>query len=235
MDITTINVDKIKPNNWNPNVIPAEVLSKLRTEIERKGMCEPIHVREVGIEGAGEYEIIDGFHRWSIAKEVGITDIPTIVQPYDEQEAKIKTIQLNYMRGTAIPIRMANLIHELSKEMTIEELASRLPYEEVELMDNLELLKLPEDFGGELETKAMEEEEEMPVIFTFVMRPSQAGALEEAIEKAKSTVPEGEKNIRSTALAVVCSQYVGAERVMEEQPPEEEKEPAPQSSHNEVS
>ena len=151
MDITMIAVDKIRPNNWNPNVIPEDVLRKLRAEIEKKGMCEPIHVRTH--EKTGAYEIVDGFHRWSIAKEVGLTEIPAIIQDYDEQEAKIKTIQLNYMRGTAIPIRMANLIHELSKEMTIEELAKRLPYEEVELQDNLELLKLPEDFGNELELK----------------------------------------------------------------------------------
>ena len=141
MDIKNISIDSIVPNTYNPNIVPEDILAKLRAEIAQKGLCEPIIVRSSG----SGYIIVDGEHRWQVCKELGFQEIPCIVQEYSDNEAKIKTLQLNYLRGSAVPIKLASLIHSLNREITLEELARRLPYEEPQMMDTLELLKLPEN------------------------------------------------------------------------------------------
>ena len=209
MDIKNISIDLIAPNIYNPNIIPEDILAKLRAEIAQKGLCEPIIVR-----GSGSgYIIVDGEHRWQVCKELGLQEIPCIVQEYSDTEAKIKTLQLNYLRGSAVPIKLASLIHDLNREITLEDLAKRLPYEEVQMMDSLELLKLPDDFGKELEEQALKEEAELPSVISFVVYKNQLETIETALDKAKETLPEGAKNLRALALEKICAEYIVSKEV----------------------
>jgi len=207
LDITLIELNKITPNDYNPNVVPEDIMVKLRVEISQKGVCVPIIVR-----GRGDgYEIVDGFHRWRICRDLGWKEVPCIIQDYDDNEAKIKTLQLNYMRGSAIPIKLASLIHELNKEIAIEDLASRLPYEEPQLLDNLELLKLPDDFGKDIEDRSDLEEQELPTVISFVVYKEQADTIEDAIRKATELIPDGTKNSKSVALKKVCTYFLSGQ------------------------
>lgn len=204
MDIKLIGTEQIKPNNYNPNVVSAETWAKLRAEIAKKGLCEPIIVRKSG----DAYEIVDGEHRWRICRELDLQEIPCIVQDYDDNEAKIKTLQLNYLRGDVVPFKLAALIHGLNKEISLEDLAQRLPYEEPQLLDNLELLKLPEGFGEALEEQAKKDAHEMPQVISFVLHKEQAAVLEEAIKIALMTIPQEAKNAKAAALTAVCTYFI---------------------------
>jgi ParB family chromosome partitioning protein len=154
-----------------------------------------------------------GEHRWRICKELGWTEIPCIVKDYDESEAKIKTVQLNYMRGSPVPVRLASLIHDLNKEIPLEDLARRLPYEEPQLRDSLELLKLPEGFGIEIQRQAMEESKEMPMVVSFVLYKKQVEVIEQAIRIAGESLPEGTKNLKAVALEKICAEYIASQSV----------------------
>ena len=208
MDIKYIAIEKISPNDYNPNVVSDDILAKLRAEIAHKGLCEPILVRMRD----GGYIIVDGEHRWRICRDLGIKEIPCIVEDYDDKEAKIKTVQMNYMRGQAVPIKLAHLIHDLNKEIKIEDLAKRLPYEKVHLMDNLELLKLPEDFGKTLDDNAKKEEAELPSVISFVVYREQEKAIEEALNIASQDLPEGAKNKKALALEAICRYFLETKR-----------------------
>lgn len=209
MEITLIELDRIQPNDYNPNVVPGDILVKLRAEIAKKGLCEPIIVRSSG----NGYIVVDGEHRWQVCKELGFKEIPCIIADFDEKEAKIKTLQLNYLRGSAVPIRLASLIHDLNREITLEELARRLPYEELQMMDTLELLKLPDNYGNELEEQALKEEAELPSVISFVVYKNQLEMIEEAIKTATKYLPEGAKNLRALALEKICAQYIVKQEV----------------------
>jgi len=161
-------------------------LAKLRQEIAQKGVCVPIIVRK----GDNGYCIVDGEHRWRICRDLGFKEIPCIIQDFSDTEAKIKTLQLNYMRGSAVPVKLASLIHDLNREITLSELSKRLPYEEPQLMDNLELLKLPEDFGRAIEEQARKEEQELPSVISFVVYKEQAEVIEEAIRIVLETLKQ---------------------------------------------
>ena len=208
-----LKIEQVFPNDYNPNVVPEDIMAKLWAEIEQKGLCEPIIVRQAG----DGYVIVDGEHRFKICRDLGWQEIPCIVQDFDEKEAKIKTLQLNYLRGSPVPIRLASLIHDLNKEIPLADLARRLPYEEGHLMDKLDLLKLPEDFGMEVERQAMEETQEMPFAVSFFLTRKQAEVLEEAIETAAESLPEGTKNRKAVALVRICADF-NEQQVLKDEP-----------------
>jgi len=212
LDIKLIETGLIIPNGWNPNIVPEEVLAKLRAEIAQKGLCEPIIVRKRG----DGYEVVDGEHRWRICRDLGWQEIPCIIQDFSDTEAKIKTLQLNYMRGSVVPVKLAFLIHDLSKEISLEDLAKRLPYEEPQMLDNLELLKLPEDFGKEIEAQARKEAEELPSVISFVVYKEQLEVIEKAIKIATESLPEGAKNSKALALERICAYFIEQQEVKKE-------------------
>lgn len=209
MDIKIISINQIAPNAYNPNIVSGDIMAKLRAEIAQKGLCEPIIVRSRG----DGYEIVDGYHRWQICRDLGFKDVPCVVQDYSDTEAKIKTLQLNYMRGSAVPIKLASLIHELNREIKLEDLAKRLPYEEPQMLDTLELLKLPDDFGKVLEELSLKEEEELPSVISFVLYKKQLEAVEEAIAIVTKDLPGDAKNKKAMALERICAEYIACHKV----------------------
>lgn len=213
MEITLIKTDLIVPNTYNPNIVAEDILAKLRAEIAQNGLKSPILVRS---RGSGGYEIVDGYHRWLICRELGMAAIPCIIQDFDDAESKIKCIQMNYMRGSPVPIKLASLIHDLNREIKLEDLAKRLPYTEPQLMNDLELLKLPENYGSELEEQALKEEAELPSVISFVVYKKQLETIEKAIETATKGLPKGAKNIKALALADICAQYLEGKGVKTE-------------------
>jgi len=72
-----VDINKVRPNTWNPKEGIEESTEnkkhyeEIREEIRKKGLFEAITVREVG----GEYEILDGYHRWLACKELGFTEV----------------------------------------------------------------------------------------------------------------------------------------------------------------
>jgi len=223
LDIKLITVEKIKPNSYNPNVVSEPIMAKLRAEIGQKGLCEPIIVRS----GGNAYEIVDGEHRWRICRDLGWKEVPCIVQDYDDKEAKIKTLQLNYMRGAAVPIKLAHLIHDLNKEIKLEDLAKKLPYETPQMLDNLELLKLPDDFGKDIENRAKEEEKELPSVVSFVLYRKQQEVVEKAINIATKDLPEGTKNSKAWALERICAHFLLGQGVKNKHEPSVETKEIP--------
>ena len=222
LEIVSIDIDLIAPNDYNPNVVPEDTRAKLKAEIAARGMCEPILVRQRG----DTYEIVDGEHRWEVCKELGWQEMPCIITDYDDTEAKIKTLQLNYMRGSAVPIKLAYLIYDLNKEIKLEDLVKRLPYEEVQLEDSLELLKLPENLDKTLEAQALKEEEEMPTIISFVVYKRQLELIEKAINMVVQDLPKEAKNLKAVALENICAQFIEQQEVKKEAEAAEKKKEA---------
>ena len=180
LKVTHIEVEKLRPNPWNPNRMSDEMFHKLKEYVKREGMVEPIVVRPQG----EEYEILGGYHRWLICKELGYGSVPCVVVELDDRRARILSINLNELKGQSLPHLLAELIHDLSKEVTLEDLETQLPYTSAELKDSLELLKLPDGLDAWLEEEAKRQERERPVILSFVV--DDAEPVERALEEAAS-------------------------------------------------
>ncbi len=198
LEIQSLPIDKVKANNWNPNKMDTKTMSKLKSDIKRKGVVQPILVRQTK---ENEWEIIDGFHRWSILQELGYREVPAIVLDMDDTEAKLKTIQLNYMRGSAVPIRLANLIHDLNRTMTLEDLEAALPYEKAELKDSLSLLKLPTDIDKVVEERAEKERKAEPIFISATIYKDKEKSLHDFVEQA---LLESEATFAEIKIKIEC-------------------------------
>lgn len=202
LTIQEIGVEKLTPNAWNPNRLSEEMRAKLKAYIEREGFVEPLVVRP---KGQG-YEILGGYHRWGIAKELAYETVPCVVLDLDDRRAKILSVNLNEMKGQSLPNLLANLVHDLSKELTLEDIESQLPYSISELKDSLELLKIPDGLEAYLDEEAERQERERPTILSFVV--DDAETVERAIVKAQE-IHGG--HTRGRALVDVARSYLERE------------------------
>jgi ParB/RepB/Spo0J family partition protein len=202
LTVTEIGVEKLTPNPWNPNRMSEAMRAKLKAYLQREGFVEPLVVRPLG-EG---YQILGGFHRWEIAKELGYASVPCVVVEVDDKRAKILTINLNEMKGQSLPTLLANLVHDLSKELVLEDLEKQLPYSIDELKDSLDLLKIPDGLDDFLKQEAERQARERPQILTFVVEDAEI--VERAIEMAKRKHGVG---TRGAALVAIARAYVSAE------------------------
>ncbi|MBI4227722.1 MAG: ParB N-terminal domain-containing protein [Candidatus Omnitrophica bacterium] len=213
--VELIPVDRIRPNAFNPNAMPPAVYQQLVDNIKGRGFRSAVYILPADAEGV--HVIVDGEHRWKAAKEAGLAEIPCVVLPATEDEAKMDCVTMNQLRGDLVPVRLALLIADLAQRHPLEALEQELGFEQNELKDQLELLKLPDDIGRALEMQAEMEEQEALQVLTFVVHRPQAEAIEEAIGTIERQM-EG-RNRRGQALEYLAKRFLAGDRTVDRQTP----------------
>lgn len=137
LEVQYAPVSSLHPNPWNPNKMDARTYSAERESIRAYGFVDPITCRPHP-ENLGEYEILDGEHRYRAAIDEKLEVVPIVVLPLDDARAKRLTIILNETRGEADPIALAILLREL-EEIDPEEFRVGLPYTSKEMEELLEI------------------------------------------------------------------------------------------------
>ena len=137
-DIREVDINLVHPNPYNPNKMDDRTYKLTLKSIEEDGLMGEIIVRE-DPDKPNEFIIIDGVHRWKAARELGYGTIKIEVKAKDTPEAMISTLRLNKARGENDPIKEAEVIHELHKTYSTEEIEEKLGYtkEEQEGLENL--------------------------------------------------------------------------------------------------
>ncbi|MDP3939891.1 MAG: ParB/RepB/Spo0J family partition protein [Deltaproteobacteria bacterium] len=203
LEILQIPIEKLEPNPWNPNRLSEELQHKLREYLRREGLVEPLVVRPKG----DNYEILGGYHRWKICREeLGYTTVPCVVVELDDRRAKVLSLNLNELKGQPAPDLLAALIHDLNRELSLEDLSTQLPYSQTDLREVLELLKVPDGLQAYLDEEIERAERERPKILSFVVQ--ETGPIEEAIAKGQASGGPGTG--RGAALLVICRAYLKA-------------------------
>lgn len=199
--VVHLPVGQLRPNPWNPNRVPPETMHKLREYIRLEGLVEPLVVRR----REDHFQILGGFHRWTICKdELGYTEVPCVIVDVDDKRAKILTVNLNELSGDPVPALLAELFHDLSRDTSFDDLATMLPYSEAELRDFDELLKLPDGLDEFLEEEADEQAREAPKVLSFVV--DDPAPIDDAIARAAAGVVG--KNRRGQALLILARAYL---------------------------
>jgi ParB/RepB/Spo0J family partition protein len=198
-ELVEVEVAKLKPNPWNPNRMSDEMYHKLREYIKREGLVEPIVARPK----SDGYQILGGYHRWKIAKDLGYETVPCAVVELDDRRAKILSVNLNEMKGQSVSSLLSILVHDLSQELTLEDLESQMPYSEAELKDALELMKIPDGLEALLDEEVEKAERERPHILSFVV--DDVETVEKAIEEASR---RSGGLTRGKALVEIARSYV---------------------------
>lgn len=98
-NVQVVDRNRLKPNDYNPNVVSEDNLKLLTQSILVNGWTLPIVVRP-------DFTIIDGFHRWMVAGREPLLSklngkVPVVIVDHaDESEDVYGTITHNRARGT---------------------------------------------------------------------------------------------------------------------------------------
>lgn len=134
-----VKTDYLIPNKWNPNHVNKPEMDLLRVSIEKSGFCFPLIVIK---ESDTRFMIVDGFHRYELAKEFGMEFVPVVVIDEPVSELMNATIRFNRAKGTHQIDQMSNIVKELIElGCTPEEIEKNLG------MDSDEVLRLKQNSG----------------------------------------------------------------------------------------
>ena len=134
-----IDVDKIEPNDYNPNAVAKNEMKLLEISIDHDGYTQPtvtIYDKE-----RDKYVIVDGFHRYYVMKTSKLINgrnggkLPIVVLDKDINDRMASTVRHNRARGKHSVSGMGNIVCEMIKNgATDEEVCNELGLEVDELV-----------------------------------------------------------------------------------------------------
>ncbi len=143
--ITLIDVDKIKPNPFQPRAdFDEQALDELKKSIIEKGIIQPITVRRKD----DFFELIAGERRVRASIDAGIKQIPAYIIDVKNDEdmlelALVENLQREHLNAIEIAISYQRLITECN--LTYEEVAKRIGKDRTTVINFIRLLRLPDE------------------------------------------------------------------------------------------
>src|SRR3990167_4523362 len=112
----TVDIDKIMPNPWNPNIQEKAIFEKQKKSIDELGFIGSIIVRRIN-HTTCDYQILDGEHRFKAAKEHGYTQIQVecFIGDLFDNDAQLLTILLNNLHGKDDVFKRAKILEVLNE------------------------------------------------------------------------------------------------------------------------
>lgn len=113
-NVLWVDSSLVVANDYNPNSVAKPEMDLLRRSIEADGYTQPI----VTWFHDGVYEVVDGFHRHLVGKEMGMTHLPIVVINGDSSgrnDRIASTIRHNRARGKHKISSMSDIVVELSR------------------------------------------------------------------------------------------------------------------------
>jgi ParB family chromosome partitioning protein len=141
--LVQVAIDAIDPNPDQPRtVFDPDQLTELAESIQAVGLLQPIVVRPVGTD---RFELVMGERRWRAAKEAGMSHIPAVVRPTEEQDRLRDALLENLHRVQLNPLEEAAAYQQLLTDFgcTQEELAARVQRSRPQISNTIRLLRLP--------------------------------------------------------------------------------------------
>jgi ParB-like chromosome segregation protein Spo0J len=115
--IEELKVSELVPNGYNANEMDLKDFAALRKVSSRLGAIpSPLIVRclDEGTPHQGhKHEIVDGYHRWLIAKELGLRTVACDIRKLDSIHAMALCYQVNSLRGSPRPFLEAALFRSI--------------------------------------------------------------------------------------------------------------------------
>jgi ParB/RepB/Spo0J family partition protein len=185
----------------NPNELTDEMYEALTTEIRDHGFTQPVALwrRE-----DGTLRMIDGEHRTRILDDLGAAKVPAvIIEAIDEDEARLRLLTMNRLRGQFIPIKLAQMLADLATRIDEKALRKRLGMEPGELKDHLRMASFTDPVTESLRVAVAKERAEAPTVLKFVVANRKDA---DAIERVIDSLVEGGTD-RGKALTAVCRAY----------------------------
>jgi ParB-like chromosome segregation protein Spo0J len=118
-NVRAVPIEKIRANSYNPNAVAQPEMKLLETSIWEDGYTMPVVCYYIQSEDM--YEIVDGFHRYTILRtskrihdrENGL--LPIVVIDKDDSNRMASTIRHNRARGSHDIDLMCGIVSDLVK------------------------------------------------------------------------------------------------------------------------
>ena len=140
--ITTVKIDKIVPNRYQPRkVFNADKINELAKSLKENGIIQPIIVSK---KENSTYELIAGERRLQAAKIAKFKSIPVIIRSLSSKEKLQYAIVENVQRENLNAIEEANAYKLLNKEFGLShaEIAEIVGKDRTTISNFMRLLKL---------------------------------------------------------------------------------------------
>lgn len=156
LDAILVDIDQVYANDYNPNIVAKPELDLLKLSILQNGFCFPVIVLK---DEVGKYCIIDGFHRYTVMKDMlKQKQLPVVVLDHSIEDRMTATVQFNRARGTHQIIDMTKIVLDLIKEGIPEiEIQKKLGMDSDELFRLKQMSGLKEAFKDKNFSNSWEE------------------------------------------------------------------------------
>jgi len=143
-----IDLNRLHPNDFNPNEMTMATFSKLTDEIKEDGFKDPLTVIpappeavELAWPDGDNFLIMAGEHRYRAATVLELEAIPCYIEEeWDELTQKTKTVRNNLIRGDLNTGKFTQLVRDLEEKYEIdnEAMAELMGFDETsEMVKNL--------------------------------------------------------------------------------------------------
>lgn len=149
LNIIYINVDRIKPNDWNPNRQSDHDFALLLKSMEDDGFTQPVIVLKNPDPTDDKHIVVDGEHRWRAGKTLGYAEVPCVLVDMTAEQARVATIRHNRARGSHDVELEAALLRDLEKMGALEFAIDALDLDEVETRKLLDDIAAPDALANE--------------------------------------------------------------------------------------
>ena len=161
-ELARIPVDLLQRGRYQPRLdLRPESLQELADSIRAQGVVQPIVVRPLAAQRAGEplrYEIIAGERRWRAAQMAGLHDVPAVIRIVPDEAAVAMSLIENIQRENLNPLEEARALDRLVNEfqLTHQEAADAVGRSRAAVSNLLRLLELPDEVKALVEQRSLE-------------------------------------------------------------------------------
>lgn len=161
-ELQRLPVDLLQRGKYQPRLdMRQETLQELADSIKAQGVVQPIVVRPLESEGAGQprrYEIIAGERRWRAAQLAGLHEIPAVVRRVPDEAAIAMALIENIQRENLNPLEEARALDRLITEfdMTHATAAEAVGRSRAAVSNLLRLLELTDEVKQLVEHRELE-------------------------------------------------------------------------------
>lgn len=112
LNVKMVPIKKLHANDYNPNRVATPEMKLLKHSIQEDGYTQPIVT--FYDEEKDEYEIVDGFHRYTVALTMlKLKEVPVVVIDKPIEHRMASTIRHNRARGTHQINNMSEIVVDL--------------------------------------------------------------------------------------------------------------------------
>ena len=145
LGITTLPIESIKPNRYQPRKkIDPEKLAELTESIKENGIIQPLIVTKTS---SSEYELVAGERRLEAAKQAGLEKVPVVIRSVSKKEQLQLALIENIQREDLNPVEEAIAYNTLVEDfgLTHSQISEIVGKDRATVTNSLRLLKLPEE------------------------------------------------------------------------------------------